>query len=93
MVIRCCITGFITKQTGLPPAEVAEGGPPGVVHYQEDTGQRIGTVPPAEERSVEDAEYGCEAGATEHSAKVAGSAHGVADSELHAGFITKQTPL
>eukprot|EP00890_Picochlorum_soloecismus_P005673 jgi/Picsp_1/6106/NSC_03460-R1_---NA--- len=81
--------GFITKQTGLPPAshehvEVHhyEGAPP-TEHI--DIGNH-----PAELR---DPALGSEAGATEKSASAAGRCHGAVDKELHAGFITKQTPI
>jgi len=80
--------GFISKQTPLPTGE-GLGSP----------ASQGATPPPAPAGplDLEPAENGQpalsgEAGLTEGSAKAAGS-RGYADPALHAGFISKQTPL
>ncbi len=78
--------GFIEKQTPLPPAEPGrhEGHPPLGVPPDVIEGLHL-------EAAVErEPSLNAEAGATEKAAAVA---HGYADKDLHAGFISKQTPL
>ncbi len=82
--------GFITKQSGLPPPEGQE-------HVSKHKARPVHhehfDVEPAQETSgAEDLLTGGGAGATEKTAQAAGS-HGYVDKELHAGFVTKQTPL
>jgi hypothetical protein len=79
--------GFISKQTPLPPADASmpgkapgDGGPPTEVTQGFE-------LEPAEDREQFS---GAEAGATAQAAAVA---HGFVDKDLHAGFISKQTPL
>lgn len=84
----CRYAGFITKQTGLPAA-THEHVELQKAEYTAAPGQQPVTIEAAEPREPT---LGSEAGATEASARAAGS-HGVADPDLHAGFITKQTPI
>lgn len=79
--------GFISKQAGLPPVETP-------MHVEkratEVTNPHGGfTI----ESAVEADEVFGGAGGTENTAKAAGKEHGYVDHELHAGFVTKQTPI
>lgn len=80
--------GFISKQTPLPEADTTkpQGTAPGTGGPPSEAAQGL-KLEPAEER--EPFMTG-EAGST---AEAAGVAHGFVDKDLHAGFISKQTPL
>lgn len=81
--------GFITKQTGLPPAihEHVEA------HHYEGAPQTEHIDIANHPAELRDPALGSEAGATEKSASAAGPCHGAVDKDLHVGFITKQTPI
>ncbi|KAG7670983.1 hypothetical protein Ndes2526B_g01252 [Nannochloris sp. 'desiccata'] len=80
--------GFISKQTPLPAAEATKPQvkAPGKVDTPHEVVQGL------ELEAAEDREQylGGEAGSTAQAAEVAG---GFVDKDLHAGFISKQTPL
>jgi hypothetical protein len=78
--------GFISKQAGLPPVDTP-------MHVEK---QRTEGIHPHGGFDVECAVEGEEVyggGGGENTAKAAGGKHGYVDHELHAGFVTKQTPL
>jgi hypothetical protein len=86
---RTLHAGFITKQTPLPEAP----GEAGVARAAETRPKKTQGVAeqglelePAEQREPS---FGSEAGST---MQAAGVAHGFVDKDLHAGFISKQTP-
>lgn len=86
--------GFISKQTGLPPAEIP-------MHVEKRTTSLVGVSNPSPggagfviEPAVEaEEEVFGGSGGTERTAEAAGQKHGYVDHDLHAGFVTKQTPL
>ncbi len=81
--------GFISKQTPLPTAEagVAHSTPPGNGSPKHNEAVQGLKLEGAEDRE----QFGsAEAGSTAEAAAVAG---GFVDKDLHAGFISKQTPL
>lgn len=79
--------GFISKQTGLPPIDSP-------MHVEK---QRTEGMNPHGGFGIESAVEGDEifggSAGTETTAKAAGAKHGYVDHGLHAGFVTKQTPL
>lgn len=83
--------GFISKQTGLPPVSTTQGNVVQCHCEMAEGGVHIST-----ESAVEDASggevYGG-SGGTEGTAMAAGKVRGYVDHELHAGFVTKQTPM
>ena len=83
--------GFITKQTLCPPGEAAPAptaGAPAPAPAPSTEGIVLDLEPAVEGEPA----LSSEAGLTVESAKAAGD-HGHADTDLNAGFISKQTPL
>jgi hypothetical protein len=80
--------GFISKQTPLPAAEATM--PQGKAKGKSAPSHEV--VQDLELEELEDRQQflGGEAGSTAQAAEVAG---GFVDKDLHAGFISKQTPL
>lgn len=79
--------GFISKQAGLPPIETP-------MHVEKRATETTGPHSGFDiESAVEADEVFGGSGGTENTAKAAGNKHGYVDHELHAGFVTKQTPL
>jgi hypothetical protein len=85
--------GFISKQTGLPPVSSTTQDHVVQCRGEMTQGNVAHIVIESAEEDVSGGEVYGGSGGTEGTAMAAGHARGYVDHELHAGFVTKQTPM